>query len=426
MIKKYLSLGLFALSLITLIISTNSSVKASPKYDLSSTTSVSTWLWNTDIIKYNQEGYIDYMSSNNVKTVYVAISYDLNIKYYKDFIGECSKVGIETYGLFGSYTNLTNPTEVLDYIYWINNYNSMALSDEKIKGLALDTEMPCVDDTTEMFQMQQVLTLAKQEAQLSNLKLELDASMGYNEKYYDNSFGSGRFSEWLVQNVDILTLMAYRTTSSEIIQQSQDWVSYAELYGKKVKIAVETQDITPKSVTFFGKSNNNMYQVLNEVDDYYQSSMGYQGLAIHNLITWMDIIQNDNSERNLLVAVTVETASCITLSSTKIEFNVNPEESTEVLNALTINIKSNISYNLTAQFREDIPNNTIIPVTGLFKVKTNQDTDYNDISSNSIILDSNSTPSGNKNYIISIDSSVAWNSNPGNFNYILQFILTPD
>lgn len=99
-------------------------------------------------------------------------------------------------------------------------------------------------------------------------------------------------SFFLLDIVDNIGIMDYRNFAygpDGIIAHGKDEVEYASKIGKKVYVGVETIEIEPPKITFFGKTEEYLNKVLNQTIDYFKNFPGFAGIAIHYYRTYKDL-----------------------------------------------------------------------------------------------------------------------------------------
>ncbi len=89
------------------------------------------------------------------------------------------------------------------------------------------------------------------------------------------------FSYWIQKTVDETVLMAYRDSAEGIKKISIDHVQKANIFGKKIILAVETKPLKDYHVSFYGISNYDLKKELDSVNTALKGMNGYGGQAIH-------------------------------------------------------------------------------------------------------------------------------------------------
>lgn len=100
----------------------------------------------------------------------------------------------------------------------------------------------------------------------------------------------------IVDNVGIMDYRNFAYGPDGTIAHGKDEVEYATKVRKKVYIGVETIEIEPKKITFYGKTEEYMNKVLGQTIDYFKSFDGFAGIAIHYYRSYREICENSSKE----------------------------------------------------------------------------------------------------------------------------------
>jgi hypothetical protein len=136
----------------------------------------------------------------------------------------------------------------------------------------------------------------------SNLKYGVDIPFWFDEPDEAMNFvGNAKFNNeekpvsfHLLDIVDNIGIMDYRNFAygpDGIITHGKDEVEYATKVGKEVYVGVETIEIEPPKITFFGKNEEYLNKVLNQTIEYFKSYTGFAGVAIHHYRTYKDLCE---------------------------------------------------------------------------------------------------------------------------------------
>ncbi|HEY9578067.1 MAG TPA: hypothetical protein VIR64_10370 [Pseudobacillus sp.] len=132
-----------------------------------------------------------------------------------------------------------------------------------------------------------------QSSQRLGLPLAVDIPFWFDEKSYSNTLGKGRLSEWVIANMDFVTIMAYRDTAAGqngIIEHVRNEMNFAAAKNKKVSIGVETiSSAEADFVSFYEEGEMYMWEQLDSTRSYYKQLSSFNGFAIHSLHGWMKL-----------------------------------------------------------------------------------------------------------------------------------------
>ncbi|WIV19182.1 hypothetical protein QPK24_23190 [Paenibacillus polygoni] len=253
------------------------------------TTSYSTWLWDTSVIETDMEHTVESILNMNIHSVYLQYSSKVSNDTYRNFISSLQKEGVEVYALDGAPDwGITDHESKDQFLDWFHNYQADALSHEQFKGIHLDIEPYLLEnwDTNQeeiIYQYQTLLLQIGNFAENLNATLGVDIPFWFDEITYDNKYGQGYLSQWLIQNTDETTIMAYRNFAegkNGIIDLSTQEVDWAEQENKNITIAVETEKTPEEHVSFYNKNKHTLVSEIKHVQNHYKGRIA--GIAIHS------------------------------------------------------------------------------------------------------------------------------------------------
>ena len=246
-----------------------------------------TWLW--DAAKMNDEEITALLQQKKVNTVYVQIDSAIAFEDYAKFIETAQQMDITVYALDGSPI-----WEALHYDElhaWLENYHQQHPK-RAFAGIHLDVE-PYLSDLWEQDEAkaienyQYLIDYATAKATEADLTLEVDIPFWFDERQYDNAFGTGNFAEWIIAKVDRVTIMAYRDTAEEIIEISKQEIAFGNVHNTPIIIGVETlQSDEGDNVSFTEEGERQMNRALKKVVKAYKHDPMFAGIAVHHVISW--------------------------------------------------------------------------------------------------------------------------------------------
>lgn len=258
-----------------------------------------TWLWNPWMIVNDETGTLDFLESKKVNKVYVQIDQDISMNVYRSFIQKAKAKDIRIYVLDGSAEwvaprGYMNQNQLMN---WLKSYQKGSTTLQKFSGIHLDIEPYLYSGWTRnnaqtITSYQELILKAKSSSTSLHLPFEVDLPFWFDEILYNNKYGKGTLAEWVIQQVDSVTIMAYRDSAALIINIIQNEIGYAERYNKSLVIGVETGKTDEGSqISFFEEGESRMNQELAIVQDYYKQFSSFNGVAVHHVGSWMEMNQ---------------------------------------------------------------------------------------------------------------------------------------
>lgn len=246
-----------------------------------------TWLW--DAAKMNDEEITALLQQKKVNTVYVQIDSAIAFDDYAKFIETAQQMDIVVYALDGSPTWEEHHYDELHA--WLENYHQQHPK-QSFASIHLDVE-PYLSDLWDQNEAQAIedyqhlIDYAYAKAQEENLSFEVDIPFWFDERQYDNAFGTGNFAEWIIAKVDRVTIMAYRDTAEEIIEISKQEIAFGNVHNTPIIIGVETlQSDEGDNVSFAEEGERYMNRALKKVVKAYKHDPMFAGIAVHHVISW--------------------------------------------------------------------------------------------------------------------------------------------
>lgn len=255
-----------------------------------------TWLWHTSQIVDQSDSLINFLDEKNVSTLYLQVNADIPDDAYQQFIKQASEQNIEVHALDGAPHWATDQYSVQSFFRWIEKYQAVSEKNEQFAGIHLDIEpyiLPTWDSSLQntIESYQQNIRFAAGESALLGLHFGIDIPFWFDTTFYTTSMGEGVLSEWLIDQSDSINVMAYRNKANGrngMISLAQSEIDYASAAGKKARVAIETSKSSEGDyLSFFGKNNAYMEKQLWEVEQSFNHSEEFNGIAVHSLESWM-------------------------------------------------------------------------------------------------------------------------------------------
>lgn len=261
---------------------------------------VGMWVWGSSSVTNTAKAndILAFSSAKGVNRLYVES--EALVKKYPDtlaaFITAAKAKNIDVELLFGdpSWAFSANHQEALDLVTEAVEF-SKTYPQAKPIGIHFDVEPYSLPEWTQDMNgtANQLLDLYQSvQSQLVGTGLQLtgDAPAWFNTRTTVRNGLSQNLSEAFATVVDVVGLMDYHNTLSSIASNASSWVTYASQHQKLVEIGVETQCISPASITFCGQTDSSMQSILTSLDQQTSSEKGYLGHAIHYYDSWAELL----------------------------------------------------------------------------------------------------------------------------------------
>ncbi|WP_232336738.1 amidase [Planococcus lenghuensis] len=254
-----------------------------------------TWLWNPWMFVEDESGTLAFLASKELNKVYVQIDQEMPADAYRSFIAEAGVQGIQIYALDGAPNWVSRKGYVQQdrLMTWLQHYQAGSASAEKFAGIHLDVEPYLYSDwasnqAATVKSYQALLSRAADNAAALSLPIEVDMAFWFDEISYKNQFGIGILAEWVIAATDSVTIMAYRDSAALIGEFARNEVAFAGKHGKSLVIGVETgQTAEGAYLSFFEEGEAYMNKQLSLVQQQYNGTASYNGIAVHHVGSWM-------------------------------------------------------------------------------------------------------------------------------------------
>ncbi|WP_078543357.1 hypothetical protein [Litchfieldia alkalitelluris] len=286
--------------LMSLVLTNFLNPQAVSKVHAQTTASKSTWLWHTAEIATKSAELLHFASANGVNIIYLQVNKNVAIQHYKDFIKSAAEKGIKVYALDGA-PNWVAPKGAIyqdQFFQWVTEYQEDALPIERFSGVHLDIEPYLYTGWNSNYKKtvlayQNLISKAAAASSSLGLTFGVDMPFWFDERMYNNTFGKGTLSSWVISKVDTTTVMVYRdqaTGANGIIDLVRNEMNDANKQGKKIEIAVETlQSSEGDFISFYEEGQFHMDSQLNLVETEFSGYSSFQGFGIHYLQSWMNL-----------------------------------------------------------------------------------------------------------------------------------------
>lgn len=122
----------------------------------------------------------------------------------------------------------------------------------------------------------------------SPLRLVVDIAFWFETVPLTRNAATHPLDEWVLDAVDVITLMDYRDTAPAILAGASQEMAYAGTHGKRVVIGVETMCglSDGPTVTFCEEGQKTMDTTLAAVAAQYGAAPAFGGFAVHHYVSW--------------------------------------------------------------------------------------------------------------------------------------------
>lgn len=274
------------------------------------------WVWQAQSVKSAGDELLENAAKHKINRLYVNVDTTISNEVYRAFIAKADRKGIAIEALGGdpSWGVQGREGPMLRLTSWVQDYNQAVEASERFDAIHLDVK-PYVlpawkEDAKPLVQswisnMKMVLNQAKQDGGIAvhvDLPFWLDSYTVKGDRTADDADNEA-LSHWFIQNVDHVTLLAYRDNAQgsngiiRIIEQEMQW---ADASGTSVTVGVNTKPMPGEEFTSFaGKGSAQLENALQEVATAFREHKSYAGSAVHDLTYWGNWSQeNRHRQRN--------------------------------------------------------------------------------------------------------------------------------
>jgi hypothetical protein len=264
-----------------------------------------TWAWGGDIVDKSdaRAAFFAFVATHPIRTVYVEaealLGGSADPPSLVSFVAEAKAKCIDVQLLFGNASWL-HPAEQADAVALANKAVAFAKkhSDAAPVGVHFDVEPHGLpewhgdvwDANNEALVNDYVDLLEKLHAATggSGLTLSVDIPFWWDGTSQITRSGKRRPAmEYVIDTVDVTTLMDYRDTEAGIVANAEDELAYASTVGKRVVVGVETLcGLTPTTVTFCEEGQSGLEKALAAARTKLETHSGFGDFAVHHYGSW--------------------------------------------------------------------------------------------------------------------------------------------
>lgn len=257
---------------------------------------LATWLWDATLLEQPQS-IIDFLQQQNFTTVYVQIDPNVSQATYAQFINLAQPKNINVHALHGAPDWITTEQQpvALQFFEWLETYQS-TFNESPFDAIHLDVEPYLhptwkTDEAQTIESFQLFIQLAQQHAKKLQLSLIIDVPFWFDDISFNNQFGQGTLVEWIIKQVDGITIMAYRDSATDILAITQHEINYSQQFNKQVTIGIETMPSEEGDFVSFAKNDiDYLQQQLMQIESNYKGQTSFNGFAIHHYESFKEFI----------------------------------------------------------------------------------------------------------------------------------------
>lgn len=254
-----------------------------------------TWIWDSHIIKQDQEKIINFAKMNSVTSFYLQVNRDIDPAIYEEFIRKAHSEGILVEALEGrpEWVYKSGQEDIRKFIEWVKTYNSSVSPESSFAGLHFDIEPYALSEWTKSNKVileswMNNLRLIEKETKGTGLKISMDVPYWLNTVHVPGKNYS--MSAWMLEKFDCLVIMNYRNHAlgdNGIVENAQAMLREASTLKKEIVVAVETiKSKEGPRVSFYSMSNELMEKELQSAHNQLARYESYAGFAIHDFKGW--------------------------------------------------------------------------------------------------------------------------------------------
>jgi len=261
-----------------------------------------TWIWDTTALMRDKSKMLAFAKKQGVNVVFLHIDRKSeDFEPYRAFIEEAHELGIEVEALGGDPKwGLTDyRREIKSFIGWIEDYQLAMGERAGFDGIHVDIEPYLLkqwekdqDDVARQW-MGNMEYLVKKVKKGVSIRISADLPF-WIHKIPDRD--SGNVGAWMLEQFDRVVLMNYRNFSigeNGIIANALPMIREGTKAGKPVIIGLETAPTEEgEHVTFFGKDASSLHRQMQLSHFRMRWYSGYQGFAIHDYKSWVEISES--------------------------------------------------------------------------------------------------------------------------------------
>ena len=207
----------------------------------STATKTAVWLWEYNKVIGHEDTTLEKLTKSGISKIYLQIDRD-NLESLRPFVSKAISKKIEVFALDGKPADIDDFSDLIQDVEAIEKFNSV---DKNVifTGFQADVEPYIKPDfnLNPKYYAYRYITLINKLKMSMGDKLKLSVAIPF---WYDTVIIDGvPFSNRVIDNVDEVAIMSYRTQYSEILASAANELEYAKTANKPVYLGIETTHI---------------------------------------------------------------------------------------------------------------------------------------------------------------------------------------
>jgi len=257
-----------------------------------------TWIWDARIISEQTEEIVAFAMQNDINLIYLHIEPTTVPPHdYRAFIQAASGSSIRVEALGGdpNWAMEANRVSIGEFIAWVKAFNRSAKPDERFRGIHVDIEPYLLaewkkDQETIVQQwMKNVVYLQAETKKDTDLTVSADLPFWIDSVNVPGE--SKKMSNWMVERLDSITLMAYRNRAQgpngivdivhKIVADANERKNGSVVVGVNILESAEGAN-----VSFHKEGAAEMENQLAILQEELAGEPAFAGSAIHDYESW--------------------------------------------------------------------------------------------------------------------------------------------
>ncbi|AWB45145.1 hypothetical protein DCC85_13525 [Paenibacillus sp. CAA11] len=259
--------------------------------------SKATWLWNTSMITTQADEVVDFSKRHGVEVIFLQVDKKVPSDAYRSFIAKAEDQKIKVHALGGSpeWALKENRKAGEEFLHWVADYNRQADPKERFEGIQFDVEPYLLDrwkSRQDSITREWMENVQEWNRQAKPEGLVLGAAVPFWLDQVQAKEGKDRiaFSDWLIDQMDYVAIMAYRDKANKIYGASEILLTKADQQNKQVWVGIEmARSQEGPGVSFYGKPAPILKQELDKLTRLGDKHKSFAGIAVHNYEAWQSM-----------------------------------------------------------------------------------------------------------------------------------------
>lgn len=269
-------------------------------------TTLGVWWWGTGNMEAGPErdARMAFLEEHRVTEVYLTYNSNEPDKKFHDFLSLLHGMGIRIYALNGdpSWVTEAGYNSYMGWLEELQKYQDGAAADQRFDGLRIDCEPYGIEEygknPTAFYPTYKKLVDSTADfCRKNNMTSAFDVPMWYDNLHmYDFDGKQMLMIDYIIQEIDEISLMSYRDTAWQQYFDSINLINRVKASGKKLVMGSET-GVTGEGefITYADDGPTVLGQELANLQDVLENTAKVEkyGLAVHWIETWFALKDPD-------------------------------------------------------------------------------------------------------------------------------------